>query len=86
MKSFLLIGQSNMAGRGDFGEVEPIKNPLCFMLRNGRWQPMSEPINPDRGLTGHFHAGIGLSASFADAYAAHFGEKVGLIPCAVFSA
>lgn len=37
MKSFLLIGQSNMAGRGDFGEVPDIKNKKCFMLRNGRF-------------------------------------------------
>lgn len=36
MKSFLMLGQSNMAGRGDFGEVEEINNPLCHMLRNGR--------------------------------------------------
>lgn len=35
MKSFLLIGQSNMAGRGDFGEVPEIINNKCFMLRNG---------------------------------------------------
>ena len=82
MKSFLMLGQSNMAGRGDFGEVEEIKNPLCKMLRNGRWQPMSEPINPDRQIWGKFHSGVGLAASFADEYAKHFNEKVGLIPCA----
>ena len=83
MKSFLMIGQSNMAGRGDFGEVPEIKNPNCFMLRNGRWQPMSEPINPDRAVFGtKFHSGVGLAASFADEYAKHFGENVGLIPCA----
>ncbi len=82
MKSFLLIGQSNMAGRGDFGEVPEIVNDNCFMLRMGRWQPMSEPINPDRGIWGKFHSGVGLSASFADEYARHFTEKVGLIPCA----
>lgn len=82
MKSFLLIGQSNMAGRGDFGEVPEIINPKCFMLRNGRWQPMREPINPDRQVFGYFHSGVGLSASFADEYAKHFNEDVGLIPCA----
>ena len=82
MKSFLMLGQSNMAGRGDFGEVPEIKNPLCKMLRNGRWQPMSEPINPDRRIWGTFHSGVGLAASFADEYAKHFGEEVGLIPCA----
>ncbi len=82
MKSFLMIGQSNMAGRGDFGEVPEIKNPNCFMLRNGRFIPMSEPINPDRQIWGYFHSGVGLAASFADEYAKHFNEDVGLIPCA----
>ena len=82
MKSFLLIGQSNMAGRGDFGDVPEIKNPDCFMLRNGRWQHMSEPINPDRNIFTYFHSGRGLSASFADEYAKHFEEQIGLIPCA----
>ncbi len=82
MKSFLMIGQSNMAGRGDFGEVPEIQNRLCKMLRNGRWQPMGEPINPDRRVFGEFHCGVGLAASFADEYAKHFEEKIGLIPCA----
>ena len=31
--SFLLIGQSNMAGRGEFADVEPIQNENCYMLR-----------------------------------------------------
>lgn len=81
--AFLMIGQSNMAGRGDFGEVPEIKNPLCLMQRNGRWQPMSEPINPDRAVFGiSLHSGVGLAASFADCYAKHFNRPVGLIPCA----
>ena len=81
--SFLMIGQSNMAGRGDFGEVEPINNSSCFMLRMGRWQPMSEPINVDRDILNiKFHSGISLGASFADEMAKHLGGKVGLIPCA----
>lgn len=82
MKSFLLIGQSNMAGRGEFGEVPEIINSKCFMLRNGKWVPMSEPINPDRSIFNYFHSGRGLSASFADEYAKYFNEDVGLIPCA----
>lgn len=80
MKSFLMLGQSNMAGRGRIGEVPPINNPLCFMLRNGRWQPMGEPVNPDRAWS--TYDGISLAPSFADEYAKHFGEEVGLIPCA----
>lgn len=79
---FLLIGQSNMAGLGEFGEVPEIINSKCFMLRNGKWVPMSEPINPDRSIFNYFHSGIGLSASFADEYAKYFNEDVGLIPCA----
>jgi hypothetical protein len=81
--AFLMIGQSNMAGRGEFGEVPEIKNPLCLMQRNGRWQPMSEPINPDRAIFNiTLHSGVGLAASFADCYAKHFKRPVGLIPCA----
>ena len=81
--SFLMIGQSNMAGRGDFGEVPEIVNDKCFMLRMGRWQFMSEPINPDRYIFGGgFHSGISLAASFANEYAGHFNRQVGLIPCA----
>lgn len=53
------------------------------MLRMGRWQPMSEPINPDRAIWGiRFHSGVSLAASFADGYAKHFNSPVGLIPCA----
>ena len=48
IRSYLLIGQSNMAGRGTIGDVPPIDNKNCLMLRMGRWQKMSEPINPDR--------------------------------------
>ena len=81
--SFLMIGQSNMAGRGDLDEVEPIDNPQCRMLRMGRWQKMSEPINPDRAIfNAGFHSGISLAASFADEVQRHLGVRVGLIPCA----
>ena len=50
--SFLMAGQSNMAGRGALDDVTPIENPLCYMLRMGRWQTMREPINPDRAICG----------------------------------
>ena len=81
--SILMLGQSNMAGRGDMGQVKPIRNPLCHMLRMGRWQPMCEPVNPDRGIfEGRFRSGISLAASFADEYARAFQRPVGLIPCA----
>ncbi|MBO5930364.1 MAG: sialate O-acetylesterase, partial [Clostridia bacterium] len=73
----------NMAGRGDFGEVPLIENNRCYMLRMGRWQPMSEPINVDRDvLNSRFHSGVGLAASFADETSKYFDIDVGLIPCA----
>ncbi len=81
--SFLMVGQSNMAGRGNLHEVAEIVNPDCFMLRMGRWQPMREPINPDRAIYGaEFCSGVSLAASFADEFAKGQGRKVGLIPCA----
>ena len=46
--SFLMVGQSNMAGRGDFGEVPVIEDARMLMLRNGHWVPMSEPIKTDK--------------------------------------
>ena len=75
--SFLMIGQSNMAGRGEIGDVERIGNPHLKMLRNGRWQRMLAPVNPDRVF-----AGVSLAESFADAYQRDHGVEVGLIPCA----
>lgn len=78
MKSVLLVGQSNMAGRGFLHEVRPICNENIFMLRNGRWQMMAEPIHFDRAV-----AGVGPAASFAQAWCSeHKNEQLGLIPCA----
>ena len=77
MHSFLLIGQSNMAGRGFPSEVEPIENKNLYVLRGGRWWPMFVPVHCDRVT-----AGICLAESFADRYAREHDVKVGLIPCA----
>ena len=76
--SILMIGQSNMAGRGKYDEVPLIKNDRIKVLRNGRWQPLFRPVNPDRSW-----AGASLAESFADEYSkAHPDVDVGLIPCA----
>ena len=82
MKLFLMIGQSNMAGRGELDDLPEITDRRCKMLRNGRFQPMHEPINFDRPLNCLYHSGTNLAASFAKAYAETFDEEVGLIPCA----
>ena len=78
--SFLMIGQSNMAGRGFLKDVPPIRDERIKMLRNGRWQVMTEPINYDRPFSG-----IGPAASFALAWCQgreNPEEEIGLIPCA----
>ena len=87
IKAFIMAGQSNMAGRGIIGDVPPIENEgRIFMLRNGKWQPMSEPINPDRAIyvsdRTKIRSGISPAASFAKAWIDNNEGSVGLIPCA----
>lgn len=78
--SFLIIGQSNMAGRGFIEEAEPLdtNGGKLKVLRNGRWQKMFRPVNPDRNFSGTC-----LAESFAKAYSDdHPDVDVGIIPCA----
>ena len=78
--SFLIIGQSNMAGRGFIETAEPLytNNGKIKVLRNGRWQIMFRPVNPDRPFSGTC-----LAESFAKAYSIdHPDVEVGIIPCA----
>lgn len=77
--SILIIGQSNMAGRGILSEAPPINNMggRIKVLRNGRWQNRFRPVNPDRAFSGYC-----LAESFAEAYAADHDAEVGLIPAA----
>ena len=77
-QSVILLGQSNMAGRGDKYEVEPISDDRIFMMRDDVWVKMEEPIHTDKTI-----AGIGLSASFAKAFVDTFDCEVGLVPAAV---
>ncbi len=77
MHSILIIGQSNMGGRGFIDEVPPIQNERLFVLRNGRWRAMYVPVNPDRRTSG-----INLVESFADLYAKEHDVDVGIIACA----
>lgn len=78
--SILIIGQSNMAGRGDMDSAAPLDTlgGRLQVLRNGRWHGMFRPVNPDRPFSGTC-----LAESFAKAYAEdHPGVDVGIIPCA----
>ena len=76
--SFLMIGQSNMAGRGYIKDVLLIFDEHIKMQRNGLWQIMSEPINFDRPSSG-----VGLASSFAASWRLdNEQDEIGLIPCA----
>ncbi|MCX7824086.1 MAG: sialate O-acetylesterase [Verrucomicrobiae bacterium] len=77
---FLLIGQSNMAGRGVIGEKDRTPHPRVLMLNKaGEWTPAVEPLHFDKPA-----AGTGLGKTFGVLIAeATPGIVVGLIPCAV---
>lgn len=77
---YLLIGQSNMAGRGKLSEVEPLDTDRLLKLdASDTWVEATEPIHFDKSS-----AGVGLAASFARVLADRQPTAtIGLIPCAV---
>ncbi|OYW76014.1 MAG: hypothetical protein B7Z37_10750 [Verrucomicrobia bacterium 12-59-8] len=78
---YLLIGQSNMAGRGFMDDTQSVsrRNLLKFSQRNA-WAPGVDPLHTDKPAV----AGVGLGTSFARAMADADKEiTVGVIPCAV---
>jgi hypothetical protein len=77
---FLLVGQSNMAGRGVVGAEDKIPNARVLMLNKaGEWVPAVDPMHFDKPV-----AGVGLGRTFAEVVAeANPGVTIGLIPCAV---
>lgn len=80
MTLFLLIGQSNMAGRGKLSPEDKKPIPRCLKLnRDGQWVEATSPIHFDRKT-----AGFGIADAFVRRYLEeHPTETVGLIPCAV---
>ncbi len=80
MQIFLLIGQSNMAGRGNVDDVSPIRHPQIRMFREGQWMQAEEPLHTDKPEL----AGIGLGMSFAEELLNRDPDAIiGLVPCAV---
>jgi hypothetical protein len=78
---FLLIGQSNMAGRGRIEPVDLVPDPRVFVLnRGGRWAPAVAPLHFDKPDI----AGVGPGGTFGRAVAAaHPDWIVGLVPAAM---
>jgi len=77
---FLLVGQSNMAGRGVVEAQDVAVNPRVLMLsKEGKWVPAVDPMHFDKPS-----AGVGLGKTFGQIIAeANPGVTIGLIPCAV---
>ena len=78
---FLLVGQSNMAGRGRLAAEDREPLPRIWKFdQSGEWVPAVDPLHFDKpGIVG-----VGLGRTFAQDYAqARPGVAVGLIPCAV---
>src|SRR4051812_12518804 len=78
---YLLVGQSNMAGRG---AVEPMdKAPhgrVSFLDRLDAWQPAVDPMHHDKPAL----VGVGPGKTFGEVMAeASPGAHIGLVPCAV---
>ncbi|MBR7120498.1 MAG: sialate O-acetylesterase [Lentisphaeria bacterium] len=78
-KLVLLIGQSNMAGRGFVEPADKIPHPRVVMLdRQGNWVPAVDPVHFDKRS-----AGVGLCRTFANQLAEDNPDCViGLIPAA----
>ncbi len=78
---FLLVGQSNMAGRGEVAEQDRQPHARVLMLdKAGIWQLAVDPLHFDKPKI----VGVGPGRSFAIAYAdAHPQATVGIVPCAV---
>lgn len=80
MKIFLLIGQSNMAGRGKVEAEDKVPHPRVFMLNKGlAWVPAVDPIHFDKPE----RIGTGLGKTFGTVVAEAFPEAtIGLVPAA----
>ncbi|MEO8853178.1 MAG: sialate O-acetylesterase [Ginsengibacter sp.] len=79
---YLLIGQSNMSGRGYItGKFITEGNPNVFMLtKENQWVPAKNPLHFDKPKI----VGVGPGLSFGIAMEkANPKHKIGLIPCAV---
>ncbi|MDF1861003.1 MAG: sialate O-acetylesterase [Verrucomicrobiales bacterium] len=88
LEIFLLMGQSNMKGRGVMPE-EPLRDPRIVMMHKPTdgWYLARHPLhlvgNPET-FEGHDNAGVGPGLAFAETLLKHRPNvRVALVPCAV---
>jgi len=80
MRIFLLVGQSNMAGRGTVEAQDKAPHPRVFMLNKElAWVPAADPIHFDKPE----RIGTGLGKTFGEIVAeARPDDVIGLVPAA----
>lgn len=88
----LLMGQSNMVGRGLKEYVEPVSDNRISVFKGNKWTELDEPIfrdvyNPETGkkvtaFSGNNSNDTNLSTSFAKAFVETFDCELGLVPVA----
>lgn len=76
---YLLIGQSNMAGRGVVDSISKTIDAQIMMLnKNNEWVPATDPVHFDKPV-----AGVGPAIGFAKEMIKDKPRvKIGLVPCA----
>ncbi len=77
---YLLVGQSNMAGRGAVDAESAKTDPRVLMFtKEMAWAPAKDPLHFDKSA-----AGVGPGLAFGKAMAeADSKVRIGLVPCAV---
>jgi hypothetical protein len=81
LQLFLLIGQSNMAGRGVPEAEDQQANPHVWMLtKELSWVPARDPMHFDKPAVIGVGPGLAFAKRMADAYPE---MNIGLVPCAV---
>lgn len=75
---YLLIGQSNMSGRGKILKERKVQSNILALNKNQEWDVAKDPIHFDRD-----YAGVGPGISFAkEMQKENESVTIGLIPCA----
>lgn len=79
---YLLVGQSNMAGRGVLTtEYRNLSQPNVMMLiKDGKWVEASHPLHFDKPARAEVGPGLSFGLEMAKANPT---VRIGLIPCAV---
>ena len=80
VKVFLLIGQSNMAGRGKVEDEDKVAPPRVVTLnKEDKWAPAIDPIHFDKS-----RAGVGLGRTFGIVISEKLtNDTIALVPAAV---